>query len=467
MGVIDVSEEVSNFLLGLQAALGARALYGGEHKMVKDAVARAHFSLQAAVLARPEITVGLIDGELAFEAHPLHRLARAAAALTKCLQEAKVDKVTFRKETGRDELEVFIGILDARRKSGGDAGGTLDTAGLRSIWISGIGIDQGGKDQGGKEENQDSAAMKACAADCAKGLDLLGDIAVSLGDGHPIDAAAANAFVGRIIDRLMENKYPLLIAASLKRHDEYSFVHSLNVSVLSLSQAQSLGVNSRLLADIGLAGFLHDAGKLALAGQILRKKEKLTNEEFDQVKMHPLDGAKILVQTPDVSSLVAAASFEHHLRYDRTGYPRKMFGGDLNLASMLVAIADVYDALRSKRSYRAEMAPEDVYAEMSKMSGTHFHPELLDAFFSAVGVYSPGTLVELDDGHVGVVVNERPEEIRRPEVEIWYIKGGGKVRQPSIVDLAEKQATGDYRRSIVRSVTTADGYEMPPKYRVD
>jgi len=241
----------------------------------------------------------------------------------------------------------------------------------------------------------------------------------------------------------------------------------MNVAVLSLSLAQVLGLDAPLLADIGMAGFLHDTGKLALAGRILRKKEKLTGEEFEKIQTHPLDGAKILAQMSELNPLIAVASFEHHLRYDRTGYPRKVFGGGLNLASMIVAISDVYDALRTKRPYKDEMAPDKAYDEMNKFSGTHFHPDLLGAFFKIVGLYPPGTLVELDDGHVGIVVKESAADIRRPEVEIWYLKGAGRLRQPSMLNLSEKNAAGDYVRNIVRPVSTAEGYEIPVKYQVD
>ena len=249
------------------------------------------------------------------------------------------------------------------------------------------------------------------------------------------------------------------MAAAFRRHDEYLLVHSLNVSLLALAQAQSLGLDRRLQADLGLAGLLHDAGKLAQAGALLRGRKKMSAAETEQMRLHPLDGAKILLRTPDLNPLVAAVAFEHHLRYDRTGYPRKMFGGNLNLASLIVAIADVYDALRSRRSYRAEMPPEAVHAEMQKISGTHLHPELLEAFFRTVGVFPPGTLVELDDGRAGIVVKANPLDVRAPAVEIWYAQKGSPAPKPELVDLA---VVGP---AIVRSATEADGYELPPQYR--
>lgn len=463
MPLVDIRESVEKFVLALQSAFQARSMYGEAHRLTKEALDAAHSSLQGAVLARPEITIGVIGGLLAFEARALQSLEKTAGALTTLFVQGKVEKVTFLKATTRDELGAFLAAVEARRKLDANSSAAIDTSGLRNIIVEGLGFEHS---EGGPRKPEESGP-NICAADYADGVEMLGDIATAIADDGTVDTAKANAFIGKILGRLLENKAPLLIAASLKKHDEYSFVHSLNVAVLSLAQAQGLGLSAPLLTEIGMAGFLHDAGKLALAGQVLRKKDKLTDEEFVKVKSHPLDGAKILMLTPGISPLIAVAAFEHHLRYDKTGYPRKVFGDSLNLGSMIVAIADVYDALRSQRSYKVGMTPEKVYEEMNKMSGTHFQPDLLSAFFATVGVFPPGTLVELDDGTVAIVVAENGQAVRQPIVEVWYRKGGEKVRQPYVVDLAEKQAAAGARRSIVSSVPATDTCEIPAKYRVD
>jgi HD-GYP domain-containing protein (c-di-GMP phosphodiesterase class II) len=464
MDANNVVEQVESFLVQLQAALGTQSLYSGEHKIAQEAVARAYASLQSAVSMRQGVTIGLVGGELAFDTHPLHRVTKTAAGLIKALETAHLDKITFRREVTKEDLSVFLTYLAARQQAGGkDTGAPPPPLGLTNIVIGNIGIDDEAETP--PPEQKDAAEVKACSEELQKGVGVLEDVANAFGDGLPLDPAAANAFVGRIIERLMTSKFPLLIAASLKRHDPYSFVHSLNVCLLTLAQAQFIGMDNRYLPDAGLAGLLHDAGKLALSGQIIRKKEKLTDEEFDQVKSHPSDGAKLLLRTPDISPLVAGAAFEHHVRHDRAGYPKKPFGGEQGLLSALVEIADIYDALRSIRSYRGEMAPEQAYEEMKKMSGTHLHPDLVEAFFKSVGVYPPGATVELDDGHVGIVTKANASDIHRPEVDVCWKLGGAKVQRRFRADLTEKSGPGQYRRSIRRTLLSIEGYELPPEYR--
>ena len=119
---------------------------------------------------------------------------------------------------------------------------------------------------------------------------------------------------------------------------------------------------------------------------------------------HPIDGAEILLETPNVPLLSAISTFAHHMKYDMQGYPTRLYGDKLNLVSMMITIADTYDAMRDKRSYHEALAAEKVYEEMVESSGKHFHPDLLDIFFKRIGIYPPGTLVELDNNAVGLVV---------------------------------------------------------------
>jgi len=131
----------------------------------------------------------------------------------------------------------------------------------------------------------------------------------------------------------------------------------------------------------------------------------------------------------------------------------------------MVAIADIYDALRSKRAYHEEMAPEKTYEEMTKMAGTHLHPDLVENFFKIIGVYPPGTLVELDNKEVGLVVKESILDIKRPQVEILYNSKGEKEKEPYIINLLEKDnESGSYKYSIVKSILLTEKYELPRKY---
>ncbi len=453
MTVGNTADKVSQFILDLQNALQERRLYGAGHALTAAAKEKALTSLREAMAGRAEITIGVIGGELAFGPEPLYNLTRTAKNLITALMAHKVEKLSFTGDVPPGDMGSFLDLL-----ASGAGAAPADISGMKSIAVSGF----------GREQTEAAAGGVTAVEAYTEGPRILGDIGQALSNGLPVNTRAANAFIGKVLKSFMDNKTPFLIATSLKRHDEYSFIHSINVAVLSLAQGEALALSKPALAELGLAGFLHDSGKIALTADILRKKGRLSDAEFEKVSHHPLDGAKLLLQTPDLSPMVAAVSFEHHLRYDGKGYPRKVFGKELSLASMIVSISDVYDALRSTRPYREGLAPEVAFKEMLKEGGGLFQPELLEIFFRAIGVYPPGSLVCMDDGSVGIVIAANPSDIRRPVVEVWYESGGVELRQPRVINLLDKiPGKNEYRHTITRSVPPEAGYKIPAKYRMD
>jgi len=339
----------------------------------------------------------------------------------------------------------------------------LETLAIKNIVIGKIGF---GKEKADNAPKEDMAV--AAKNSFRDGLSFLKESSNNISDTGSIDVNAARAFVNKLVSNLLKNKYSLLILTSIKHNDEYTFVHSINVAIFTLVQAESLGLGHSYLADIGIAALLHDTGKLALAGDIIRKKTRLNFADIEKIQSHPIDGAKILVQASGINILSAIASFEHHVRYSMKGYPKLIYTDKINLVSMMLTIADVYDALRSKRSYHEEMAPEMVYEEMQRLSGEHFHPDLLDNFFNIVGVYSPGTLVELSDKSIALVVKESSLDAKRPQVEVLYNQKGERIEDPYIINLFEKEPkTGEYKCSIIRSLSPSDKIEVPDKYKLE
>ncbi|MGD2279551.1 MAG: hypothetical protein PVH45_05615, partial [Candidatus Omnitrophota bacterium] len=236
-------------------------------------------------------------------------------------------------------------------------------------------------------------------------------------------------------------------------------------AVFTLLQAEALGLEEKYLNDIGVASLLHDTGKLTLPPEIMEKKdEELTEEDRKKIQELDVQGAKILLETPDVTTLAAIVAFEHNIPYDQSGEVRKVYGKDLNIVSMMISISEYYDKLKRLPEYQGEGGPERIYEEMNKLSGKKFHPDLLKNFFGLVGVYPPGTLVELDTGETALVVQASSLDIRRPQVEILYSKSGEKYKEPRIVNLLEKDKKSKFKRSIIKSVAPFDK-ELPEKYK--
>jgi HD-GYP domain-containing protein (c-di-GMP phosphodiesterase class II) len=176
----------------------------------------------------------------------------------------------------------------------------------------------------------------------------------------------------------------LKLLSPVKSYSNYTYVHSINVSILSIFQAESLGMSGKMLHDIGLAALLHDVGKLFIPPEILEKKGTLDESEFTAMSNHPAYGTAYLARINGLARIAPIVAFEHHRKYDGTGYPKlKMGAKQQHPGSQIVAIADVFDALRSWRPYRKSLEMDAVLAIMKKGAGTDFNPFLVDNFISA------------------------------------------------------------------------------------
>ena len=457
-------ELVERLIKEMVGAAQARAMYGPSHKLTSQAVKSVHNILAEIFAEAEEITIGVIGDEIAFEKEPFYNLSQNISGFIKDLKDRKIEKITFLKAPDEEEVAAFMGLV-TKNPSAIEGQGGIDNA-IKSSGI--LHIFTGNINASG---DASSGISSGDLAEMAKGVftegeDYLKSAFADIAKRKTIDLSAARLFVVKLISSLARNRHSLLMLTSIKSHDEYTFIHSINVSIFSVIQAEALRLGERALTEIGIAGLLHDSGKLALSSDILQKPKALDERDIEEMHKHPVDGAKLLLETVPSNPLSAIAAFEHHIRFDQGGYPRRIFGGPVNPASIMVSIADVYDALRSKRAYHEDMAPEKTYEEMMKLSGKEFDPKLLANFFKVIGIYPPGTLVELDDGSIAIVLKESAIDMNRPQVEILYDGSGNKMSRSSIVNLLEKdRTTQKYKRSIVKSVA-AGKVELPGKYNI-
>jgi len=451
MSAQDIREKVKELIRALVSASQTRNIYGRDHNLAKEAGDMFYSVLTGALSDRHELTIGVIADEIAFEKEPFYEISANITGFIERLKSLDIEKVSFLKGIEREEVSGLLDLLSGAKNSIENTGHMI---------IGAIGLAQGEEDIGPEID-----ARMAANKSFGEGVDFLKNTLEGIKNNKPVDVRTGRFVVGKIVDNLLKNMHAFLLLTSLKQHDEYTFVHSLNVSIFTVVQAEALGLPQGALTDIGVAALLHDSGKLAVEADIIRKGGKLNPDELDKMRSHPLDGAEILLDTPDMPFLAAVATFEHHIKYDMQGYPALLYGGKLNLASMMVAIADVYDALRSKRSYHDPFPSEKVYEEMTGLAGKHFHPGLLEIFFQKVGVYPPGTLVELDNGAVGLVVKGSIVDMRRPQVEILYEEHGEEVKEPYMVNLLSKdRSTGQYRWTITKSIPLGGKHKLPDKY---
>jgi HD-GYP domain-containing protein (c-di-GMP phosphodiesterase class II) len=235
----------------------------------------------------------------------------------------------------------------------------------------------------------------------------------------------ARRLVQPVVDSILNDEYSIVGLTAIKDHDEYTFVHCVNVSVLSVAIGAALRLPRAMLANIGVAALLHDLGKLAVPPEVLHKPDRLTPVEWRQIERHPLEGVKMMINMPGLSPLLLDSMqvcIEHHMNVDGSGYPR----GEHSMGplSRIVAVADVFDALTAHRAYRAR--PFTGYEALAIMLGPELHhsdPAALWAMVQSVGLYPAGTVMRMRSGHVVVSISPNTEDPRRPYCRVVAAPG--------------------------------------------
>ena len=278
---------------------------------------------------------------------------------------------------------------------------------------------------------------------------FVSDILLRLEKIRTVEGRTATKRVLELFDAVGRNTAIVLLIKSLRDYDSYTFLHSMNVAVIGTALGRRLGLDDEEVDVIGTSGLLHDIGKLYVPREILMKGGKLSPAEWIEVKQHPVDGERIL-REEGVDPRCRAVAYEHHMRYDRTGYPVPKQGYEISRASHIIRIADSYDALTTKRPYRKQLNPYEAIKLMIKTRGTEFHPEYLDTFMRVLGNIPLGSVLDLDTGERVIVVEAGREGDLLPRVRVIRNADGEEVDEDIILDLNEiDPRTSDLKRHIL------------------
>jgi HD-GYP domain-containing protein (c-di-GMP phosphodiesterase class II) len=394
----DFQDRISRVISQLTAAVTNTGLYSPDHPQVAQYVEKAYATLAELLLERPEVTVMVIGNDLVAENRQLAATGAASFVnnFIRILKKKAVERLTFVAGLPGLEFRTFVqdlaspdavsirsttfiklGKVELRvrtsdeQASAGDLASSL--AGLPETLSDG----------------QQEGLQKLLSLS-AEELNELKELYLSVKRHKKIDIRGVDDMVKGFIRGFRQEINPLSLLASLKSTHEYTFTHVTNVCILTMSQAESLGFSGEHLHNIGVASLLHDVGKVFIPEEILSKTGKLTDEERKIMETHSLKGARYLMGIEGIPKLAVLAALEHHLRYDGSGYPSIKGGWQPNIVSQVITVADVFDAMRSKRSYQEAHPIEKIVNVLNMGRGKTFNGMLVERFLKLIR-YQPPT----------------------------------------------------------------------------
>lgn len=269
--------------------------------------------------------------------------------------------------------------------------------------------------------------------------------------GRVIEKTKVREVISKLVEEIItKHENSLLNLMDIRSHDKYTFSHSINVSTL----ATLIGIKQKLkrkeIEELALGALLHDVGKIMIGREILDKPGKLTKEEFEEIKKHPIYSYNILSREEDISETPRIIAYSHHERYNGKGYPRKLIGDEIPPSAIVTSLADVYDALTTNRPYRKRLLPHDAMRIIISQTYSDFPVELVRAFLKALSIYPIGSLIKLNTGEIALVIKVNERAIVRPTIRILLDSQGDFIPYSKIQDI---DLIKDTTRFIVEAVS--------------
>ncbi|MEN4960190.1 HD-GYP domain-containing protein [Pseudomonas syringae] len=252
--------------------------------------------------------------------------------------------------------------------------------------------------------------------------------------GRAMDVDNVQLLVEEISNSILRHPHALISLSRLKTSDEYTYMHSVAVCALMVALAKRMGMPDDQVREAGVAGLMHDVGKMMIAPAVLNKPGRLTRDEFEIMKAHPELGVKILMDTQPVAASVIDVCLHHHEKVDGSGYPHGLKGDQISIFARMGAVCDVYDAITSDRPYKKGWGVAHSIREMASWKG-HFDDVVFQSFVKTVGIYPIGTLVRLESGRLGVVVEQGQASLLKPKVKVFMSARTGKTFAAQVIDL--------------------------------
>jgi len=286
-----------------------------------------------------------------------------------------------------------------------------------------------------------SEELQRAAMICAKARHAVVSMFQEVRMGNAISAEAASELVEEISSSVLRNPGALISLARLKTADDYTYMHSVAVCGLMVSLARQLGLDEKEVREAGMAGPMHDLGKAVMPMAVLNKPGKLTDDEFNVIKSHPVEGHRLLLEGKSASAIVLDVCLHHHEKVDGSGYPDRLTGDEISVFAKMGAVCDVYDAITSNRPYKAGWDPAESIRKMTEWSKNHYDERVFQAFIKSIGIYPVGSLVKLGSSRLAVVVEQSEKSLLTPRVKAVFSTQAQTYIVTELVDLAHPATT--------------------------
>jgi putative nucleotidyltransferase with HDIG domain len=418
-------------LKGLARARRTTSLYGGDHPVAAATLDELQKGIERMLTDRSSITLVIHEDTFFVENTVLLEESLRFYGLLTELKERDIGIIEILSGVETWELKALAEVIDRKAadvKRAGGAAAILREQGVRHLEVGPI----------GSQVPTDQMTLRVDPRDVYRAaLRAVDDLNYQASRELPLELRRARLVVSSLIDIMKEDRFALLGLAALQSYDEETCHHSVNVSILSLLMGSQLELDRPMMTTLGLAALMHDIGKMRVPLEILTKPGKLTPEELQHVRRHTFYGAHLLLNLQGSLRLAMIVAFEHHVNYDRSGYPEIAVKDAPHLLTRIVQIADFYDAVTSsRRAYHRATLPHHAVRSILDEAGRSFDPVLAKVFLQAVGLFPVGSVVRLDTRELGVVIKPGDRDVARPVVRVVRDEHGGPI-PPRVLCLEE------------------------------
>jgi len=400
-------------LTRLHALRKAVHFYPLDHPTVQENVALLGSSLRAYHDEGVEVQFAFYEGEILLGDKLLTEESVLFDQVVEDMISLGVGSLVFRRGVDNGELGRAASILASDEATVEAAGGIQKMAAEALIPHIAIGTVQAAE-YGGAEAGEYERSYLAFAS----AVELLEEIDETVRADRAVNPAKVRGVVRSLVDSVLSNRYSMLQLTGLKNFDEYTFYHSANVAILSIALGSLVSNDERFLSALGAGALMHDVGKLSVGRDILDKPGQLSPEEWEAMRLHPVHGAQMMALMPGLDKTAVVTVLEHHMRWDGAGYPAQPAGHRQHITSRIVAVADSYDAMTSRRSYSAARVQDEAMALLVQSAGVSLDPVLVKLFVGMLGLYPPRSVVRLNSGEIAIVLRPADGAPERPTVRV-------------------------------------------------